>query len=203
MDEQSSGFISGAASGAATGATIAGPWGAVIGGVVGGVFGLFSGGAARKARLKQQQANNISLAMNEQDAAIQRRDLIRQSRVAQATALAQGTADGSEVTSSGVSGTVDSLKSQTKAGIDFLNLQSSEAVQKFKLTGDAQSAFANSQAIGGLYQGLLKAAPALGSNQNWSPFGNGLSQADNLSIGSSANVDAFNIATRLAPSAGG
>src|SRR5712675_427113 len=125
-DEQTSAELADAGKGAAAGATIGsvfGPVGTVVGGVIGGVvgfvFGMFSGGAAKAARQKTEQANALTLLSAEQEQALQRRDLIRQTRVAYATTLAQGTTEG-EVRSSGSSGVRASELSQARFSLGYL-----------------------------------------------------------------------------------
>ena len=138
MDEASGGALSGATSGAAAGATIGGPWGAVAGAVIGGISGLMSGKNARLARLKKQQINNITRQQMEQEQAIARRDLIRQSRMQYAKTLASGQSLDGEVSSSGLAGAQGSNLSQTNFNLDWLAMTSQQTINKFNLTGQAE-----------------------------------------------------------------
>lgn len=158
MDEQSSGALSGAASGAAAGAVF-GPWGAVIGGAIGLVGGLLSGGASRQARLKKMQINNINKQELEQNAAIQRRDIIRGSRIAYARSLAQGTAGEGEVSSTGLQGVQGSNLSQSTFNMSFAGMQAQQALSKINLGAQADNYQNQSQ----MYAGLTSAALSVGS----------------------------------------
>jgi len=50
MNEEESGFLTGATSGALTGAAVGGPVGAAAGGIIGGFIGMAQGSAASSAR---------------------------------------------------------------------------------------------------------------------------------------------------------
>lgn len=145
MSEETTGAIGGALTGAAEGAAIGSVIpgvGTIIGGVagaiIGGIFGMGSGKAKRQARLKAQQINNITRAQMEQEQAIQRRDIIRGSRINYAHSLASSTAAEGEVSSTGLKGVEGSNLSQNKFNIDFLQMQSQQALNKFNLTGQME-----------------------------------------------------------------
>ena len=122
MSEETTGAIGGAAQGAAAGYAIAGPYGAVVGGVLGGVMGLFGGGAARKARLFTNSAKKTERTLSYFEAAVQRRDMIRQARIGRAEALAAGTSQGTGgLESSGVQGALSSVSSQANFNIRYFD----------------------------------------------------------------------------------
>ena len=156
MSEESSGATESAAKGAAAGALL-GPVGAVVGGIIGGIVGFFGGQKHREARLKREAVNRITLAEAEQQQAITRRDLIRQSRVQYATTLAQASSDQGEITTSGVQGIKSSELSQTYFNLGFLDKTAQQAVDKFNLTGDANKLDAKGNEI----SGYLSAATSL------------------------------------------
>lgn len=167
-DEQTSAELADAGKGAAAGATIGsafGPVGTVVGGVIGGVvgfvFGMFSGGAAKAARQKTQQANALTLASAEQEQALQRRDLIRQTRIAYATSLAQSTTEGG-VSSTGLKGVQGAELSGARFGLSYLDLQASEAVKKFNLLGEAESLRQSAANTQGIFGGLTSLASTFG-----------------------------------------
>lgn len=111
--------LGGAAQGAAVGFTVAGPWGAAAGAVVGAIGGLFSS----KANAAKRQASKEQRIMAEREAGIQRRDLVRQFRMARAQALASGSSQEGGLESSAVQGALGSIGSQGKANLSFFDTQ--------------------------------------------------------------------------------
>lgn len=110
--------LGGAAKGAAAG-SVAGPVGAVVGGVLGAIGGLFSSSAnnARKAALKEQRI------IAERQAGIQRRDIVRSIRFAQAQALVAGSSQDGGLESSAVLGSLSSIGSQGESNLAFFDSQ--------------------------------------------------------------------------------
>lgn len=114
----SSEALTGAAKGAVAGAAVAGPWGAVVGGVIGLVGGIFGD----KAKGKKKQAVQVRAQIAEREAAIQRRDIIRSTRVQRAQSVAAGTGDGG-VVSSAVMGASSSIGAQGSSSVGFFDTQ--------------------------------------------------------------------------------
>jgi hypothetical protein len=121
MDE-----IGGAAAGVASGAKIGaafGPVGMAVGAVLGGIAGLFGGSKKRKARKYAAKVEAEEARMVERAQAVQRRDLIRQMRIARAQALAAGSSESGGLMSSGVQGAVSSIGSQGKFNLGYFDTQ--------------------------------------------------------------------------------
>ena len=121
--EESSGALSGAASGAATGAMVAGPIGAVVGGIIGGIAGLFGGKKAKKARKYAEKAAKIERQQAQMQAGIQRRDMIRQARIARAQSVAAAASESGGLSSSAPMGAVSSLGSQLTSNLSYFDWQ--------------------------------------------------------------------------------
>lgn len=120
-DEGTTGAASGAAQGAAAGAAF-GPWGAVIGAVIGGAIGLLGGNQRKRARQFAQRAAATRRKQQQLQLAVQRRDLVRQMRIAQSATVAAGASEGN-ITSSAVLGAQSSLAAQGKSAITYLDTQ--------------------------------------------------------------------------------
>lgn len=121
MAEKEMGAGAGAAQGAAAGAAF-GPWGAVIGAVVGGALGYFSGGKKAEARKFAAKAADVRRRQQTMQLAVQRRDIIRQQRMARANAVAAGASE-QGVTSSGVMGAISSIDAQGKSSASYFDAQ--------------------------------------------------------------------------------
>lgn len=121
-DESVTGAIGGIASGAAAGASF-GPVGAVVGGIIGGIGGLMGGNAAKKARKYQNIAAAFEAKSKIQQAALARRDMIRQARVAQANAIAFAASEEGGLQSSASQGALASSESQLGFGLNYLKTQ--------------------------------------------------------------------------------
>lgn len=127
MSEEATGAISGAAKGAATGAAIGSVVpvigtvvGAVVGGIIGAIGGLMGGKAAHMKKLARREQQH----MGEREQAVQRRDMIRQYRLAAGMAQAQASSETGAELSSGVMGSIGSLGSQTLFNTGFFDVQS-------------------------------------------------------------------------------
>lgn len=110
--------VSGAAQGAAIGAA-AGPVGAVVGGIVGAIGGLF----ASKANKNKRKATKEQRAMVEREAAVQRRDIVRQIRITQAQAIAASASESGGLESSAPQGAIGSIQSQGLFNLGFFGVQ--------------------------------------------------------------------------------
>ena len=130
MAERESGALSGAAQGAAAGAAVGGPIGAVIGGVVGAIGGALGGGAAKRARIYANRASKTRRTLDLMEAAVQRRDLVRQARMARAESLAAITAGGEGgLMSSAPMGALSSISSQTGQNLRYFDARIRDFVQ--------------------------------------------------------------------------
>lgn len=107
-----SGVVSGAAQGAAAGAAIAGPYGAVIGAVVGGISGFIGGSEADKSAKHATMAYKYAQLRQERQAAVARRDIVRQFRMARAIAMTMIGNESGGTRSSAPQGAVGSLGAQ-------------------------------------------------------------------------------------------
>ena len=121
--ESSSGAMSGVASGAAAGAMVGGPIGAVIGGIIGGIAGLFGGKKAAKARKFAEKAAKVERQQAQLQAGLQRRDMVRQARIARAQAIAAGASESGGLQSSGIRGAASSIGSQLTSNMNYFDQQ--------------------------------------------------------------------------------
>jgi len=137
---------SGALQGAAAGAAVAGPIGAVFGGVIGAISGIFK----KKANNKKKEATRIERQMYEREQAIQRRDMVRQMRVARAQAVAAGTDMGG--LGSGVAGATSSVAAQGASNLRFFGNQISLGIRRNSLLDKAAKYDSTSATIGSLVQ---------------------------------------------------
>lgn len=117
------GAASGAASGAKIGAAVGGPVGAAIGAVVGGIAGLFGGQKKKKAKKYAAKAQAEDMRMQERAQAVQRRDIVRQFRMARAQALAAGSSESGGLQSSGIQGSLSSIGSQGRFNLGYFDTQ--------------------------------------------------------------------------------
>lgn len=156
--ETTGGAASGAASGAAAGMMVAGPIGAVIGGIVGGVVGLFGGKKAKKARKFAEKAQKVERQQAQLGAAVQRRDMIRQARMARAQAVAASAAEGGGLQSSAPQGAVASIGSQLTSNINYFDWQTdlSNEAQQYKAKAGKYARQAN--AISSTFEAITSSA---------------------------------------------
>jgi hypothetical protein len=106
------GIVSGASQGAAAGAMIGGPVGAVIGGVIGGIAGGLAGKKADEAQRRLNQALAWQKLGKEREAAIARRDMVRQFRMQRAMSLIGISSEEGGTRSSAPRGAVAAIGSQ-------------------------------------------------------------------------------------------
>ena len=201
MSEEVAGAIGGAAEGAATGFAIGGPVGGIVGGIIGGISGLLGGNKKKKARKYINQARTLERRQSYLDAGIQRRDMVRQARIARAQSLAASTAEGEGgLMSSGPMGALSSIGTQFNFNLGYFDSRISRLVQVQRLYDKAGKEWNAAQNIAGYtdalfsvastFGGIKKATPSqiptggtvsstpLGSNTyaggNWSSFGGNL-----------------------------
>lgn len=117
------GAASGAASGAKIGAAVGGPVGAAVGAVLGGIAGLFGGKKKKKAKKFAAKAQAEDMRMQERAQAVQRRDIVRQFRMARAQALAAGSSESGGLQSSGIQGSLSSIGSQGRFNLGYFDTQ--------------------------------------------------------------------------------
>lgn len=122
MAEKETGAAAGAAQGAAIGTSILPGWGTAIGAVIGGAIGYFSGGKKAEAKKFAAKAQGVRRQQQALQLAIQRRDLVRQQRIARAQAVAAGASE-SGVQSSAVMGAIGSIDAQGKSSASYFDAQ--------------------------------------------------------------------------------
>lgn len=115
------GGVTGAAQGAAAGAAF-GPIGIVAGAIIGGALGALGGDRRRKAKRYAAKAAEVRRKQQTMKLAIERRDVVRQFRLARAQAVAAGASEG-DVGSSAIQGASSSLTSQTKGSLSYFDTQ--------------------------------------------------------------------------------
>lgn len=111
--------VSGAAQGAVTGMMVGGPVGAVIG----GILGLFGGKKAKKARKYAEKAAAVERQQAQMAAGVQRRDMIRQARIARAQAVAAAASESGGLQSSSPMGAVSSMGTQLTSNLGYFDWQ--------------------------------------------------------------------------------
>jgi hypothetical protein len=111
----------GAAQGSATGSAW-GPWGAAVGAIVGGILGISAGKNKARAKKFAQKAADTRRRQQTMQLAVQRRDVFRQMRIAQAQAVAAGASEDG-VTSSAVQGASSSATAQGTAAVRYFDTQ--------------------------------------------------------------------------------
>ena len=163
--EGASGAMSGAASGAAAGAMVGGPIGAVIGGIIGGVAGLFGGKKAAKARKFAEKAAKVERQQAQLQAGTQRRDMIRQARIARAQTIAAGAAESGGLQSSSVLGAASSVNSQLTSNLGYFDWQVGLGNEAQNYRAKAGKYARSAQAIQGGISALSSIASVAGSLQ--------------------------------------
>lgn len=155
MSDTESGAVQGAMQGASAGAAF-GPWGAAVGALLGGIGGALGGHKKKEARRNAARAAEMRRKQQQLRAALQRRDIIREQRMARANAVAAGASDG-EVSSSAVQGAIGATSAQGRSAVNYFDSQVSldNAYQTYakkagKAAGDAAEIFT-----------FLNAAPSL------------------------------------------
>lgn len=190
MAEKEMGAGAGAAQGAAAGAAF-GPWGAVIGAVVGGALGYFSGGKKAEAKKYASKAQDVRRRQQSLRLAVERRDIIRNQRMARANAVAAGASEGG-VQSSAVSGAISGIDAQGKSAASYFDAQvdldaafqmyakkagkkAGQAAELDTLLGSAGSL----ATVGGDLYGLSKSSPqAGGTSTGYTSFNNSAAQSN-------------------------
>lgn len=150
MSETEIGAVSGAGRGAMAGARVGGVWGAVIGGVIGGIAGGAAGRAAKRARIFRQRAARTQGMLQTVQAAIQRREMVRQTYVARAEQLAAASASGETgMLSSGYGGSMSSLMSRAGRNLQVFDASARDQVEiNFWLKKAAKKSAQSSNILG-------------------------------------------------------
>ena len=162
-NERVSGGISYAAQGAAAGAAF-GPWGAAIGGVLGLAGGILGGGQAARARQMANRARKIERGQSYLDAAVARRDLIRQGREARATSLAMVTAEGEGgMASSAPMGALQSVGSQLNFNLGYFDSRIAHMLRMQKFQDRAAKYGARAKGTFGIMDSAIQLAGAASS----------------------------------------
>lgn len=113
MSQESASYgIGGAAEGAKAGYGVGSVWGAVAGGIIGGVAGYIGGNQAARARKMYNRGMKMQRTLSLTQAAVARRDLIRQARIERASAVAASAAQEGGLQSSAPAGAISSYGSQ-------------------------------------------------------------------------------------------
>lgn len=151
--------------GAAQGAAQGFATGGVPGAVIGAIGGFFGGKAAARAEVYATRATKTRRAQQFLQAAIQRRDLIRQSRFARAEQLAAAAGAGEYgMLSSGYGGAMGSLMSQTARNIQFFDANVRDEVQASFWEGKAKKKQAQASNILGVTAALTQVAGTINEN---------------------------------------
>lgn len=138
-------IVTSTAQGAATGYTVGGVYGAIIGGAIGLVGGLFS----RKAKKYKKMAAREEKIMAERQQAIQRRDMVRNLRMARAQALVAGSSE-TGGGGSAVQGAVGSIGTQGTFNLNFFDTQVQSQKNIERWVGKAERRAEIAGAISGL-----------------------------------------------------
>lgn len=118
--EAGMGAAQGAMQGATAGAAL-GPVGMIVGGVIGGLGGYLSGNAASQARKHMSKANKADYQIRVRQAAIQRRDLLRNFRAQRAMQIAASFTESGGTMSSTAQGAMGSLQSQYGGNLNMFD----------------------------------------------------------------------------------
>lgn len=116
------GAVTGAAQGAAVG-SVAGPVGTVVGAIVGGVIGAIGGIFSSQSKRYQKKADQQAQEMQDREAALQRRNIVRDQYVARAQAIAASAAEDGALMSSAPLGAISSIASQGAFNTDYFDSQ--------------------------------------------------------------------------------
>lgn len=187
-NEQVSGGVSYAAQGAMAGFQVGGPWGAVVGGVLGAIGGVIGGGQAAKAQRMAKRAAKIERKQSYLDAAVARRDLIRQGREARAMSLAMITAEGEGgANSSAPLGALSSAGAQLNFNLGFFDSRIGHMLQMQRFQDRAAKYGARAQGTFGMLDTAISIANFAGSAKaTGSQMGSGGAASDGVSSGSSS-----------------
>jgi hypothetical protein len=135
--------------------------GGVVGGIIGAVGGFFGGKAAQRAEIYATRANKTRRTQQLLTAAIQRREMFRQTRFARAEQLAAASAAGEYGTlSSGYGGAMGSLMSRAGSNIRFFDAFTRDEVQASFWEGKASKKAAQASNIMGITSALTSAVGA-------------------------------------------
>lgn len=158
MSEETSGALSGAAQGAQYGSVL-GPFGMVVGAVVGAAFGFASGSKKRAARLAANRAQKIGREVSYADAAVARRDLVRQGRIARAASVAAIAASGEGgLSSSAPRGALSSIGAQSTFNLGYFDWRIGKKQTQQMLIDKAGKYASQAQQIEGLWKTTMSVA---------------------------------------------
>lgn len=131
--ESTTGSLGYGAQGAYLGYSAGGPWGAVVGGVLGGIGGAIGGHQEARARKMAKKAVRIQRQLSYMQAAVARRDLIRNARMERASSVAALAAQEGGLQSSPGAGAVSSYQSQFGFNLGYFDrrIQDYLAMQRF------------------------------------------------------------------------
>lgn len=129
-----------------------------ISGAVSIIGGLFSFGARKKAKKYANRAAAVERQQAQLEAAVQRRDLVRQSRIARAQAVAASASESGGLQSSAPQGAIGSVGSQTISNLSYFDRQvgmGNEAQAYRQKAGKYASRAENIDAITGILSGAV------------------------------------------------
>lgn len=154
-----------AGAGAAQGAAQGFAQGGLPGAIVGAIGGFFGGKEAARAEVYANRANQTRRQQQFLQAAIQRRDIVRQSRFARAEQLAAASAAGAYgMLSSGYGGAMSSLMSQTGRNLQIFDANVRDEVQASFWEGKAKQKQAKASNIMGITSALTQVAGKIEDN---------------------------------------
>lgn len=134
---------------------------AAVGAAVKLIGGLFGAAKAAKAAKYRRKAASKGREIVEKEQAVQRRDIVRNLRVARAQALAQGATESGGTRSSGTQGVSGSFASQSLFNLDFFEGQAEKSRRKFEFELKADKYQANAEqtiAVSGLIGDAMQTA---------------------------------------------
>lgn len=160
------GAVTGAAKGAAIG-SVAGPVGTIVGGIVGGVLGAISGIFSSQSKRYLRKAYAEEQAMQDRQAALQRRNLVRDMYVARAQSVAASAAEDGALMSSAPLGAIGSIVAQGNFNQDYFDSQVINQKQKNYWLKKAHKKTEGIATIGSIFD----AASSLADSGAFSSFG--------------------------------
>jgi hypothetical protein len=164
-----SGTITGAAQGAAAGAAVGGPVGAVVGGVIGGIAGWLGGSEQDKSQKHANLAFQYAKMQKLREAAIARRDKVREFRMMRSAAMMGITQEEGGTRSSSPQGSVSGLQAQYGFNINYFDTSAYIQSQYQKHTNKAGKHAAAANMIMSTTGAVASAVGSMGYNGLFSP----------------------------------
>ena len=161
------GTITGAAQGAAAGTAVMPGIGTAVGAVVGAIGGFLGGSGVDRAKKHQALASKWAIIAKEREAAIARRNIIRDFRAKRAQAILMGGYEEGGLKSSTPRGGISSLGSQFAVGANFFDAQVYAQRQYQKHINKAGRNAARAGDVFATMGAVFNAT----SSVNWSSFG--------------------------------